>query len=125
MKPLDHRVASRLCKLLELLSSQHDGERAAAGRLADQLLHKVGWSWPQLLRCAVASCGQLADVDDIDEPPSDVQGQARWLLDRFEVLSDRNADFLENMCVWTGPVSDPQRAWLRNLVQRARTGRPA
>lgn len=39
---LDPRSAARLVKLCGMLGSQHDGERAAAGLKADQLVRGLG-----------------------------------------------------------------------------------
>jgi hypothetical protein len=39
----------RLAKVLGLLGSSHDGERANAGRLANQLVKTAGMSWAEFL----------------------------------------------------------------------------
>jgi hypothetical protein len=42
------RFIERLAKLLGMLGSAHDGERAAAGLLAHELIRRHGLSWSDL-----------------------------------------------------------------------------
>ncbi len=61
------RVADRLAKLCGLFGSDHDGERANAARLADQLIREPGLTWPDVIisagvnhnKCRLAGNGQL------------------------------------------------------------------
>jgi hypothetical protein len=46
---LDPAKADRLAKILGLLGSDHDGERAAAGLKADQLLRESGLTWREVI----------------------------------------------------------------------------
>ncbi len=47
--PLNNPDLDRLGKLLGMLGSEHDGERAAAGLKADQLIRDRGTSWSALI----------------------------------------------------------------------------
>jgi hypothetical protein len=47
---LDPRTAERLAQLLGMLGSDHDGEIANAGRMADRLLRSRGLTWPDIIR---------------------------------------------------------------------------
>lgn len=53
-KPHDGRMSAadrdRLVKLLGMLGSHYEGERAAAGLKAEQLRRRLGLSWEQLLK---------------------------------------------------------------------------
>jgi hypothetical protein len=46
---LPESLAHRLVKLCGMLGSAHDGERAAAGLKADQLLRENGLRWPDVI----------------------------------------------------------------------------
>lgn len=46
---------TRLIRILGMLGSDHDGERAAAALAADKLVRGSGWSWSDLLAPARAS----------------------------------------------------------------------
>lgn len=52
MPALDIKTADRLGKVLALLSSDHLGERAAAGARAHALLTGAGMTWPELVGAA-------------------------------------------------------------------------
>jgi hypothetical protein len=46
---LDPQARDKLIKLLKLLGSQHDGERASAGKMAHELLRQLGLSWSEVI----------------------------------------------------------------------------
>jgi hypothetical protein len=46
---LDQAAATRLAKLCGMLGSAHDGERAAAGLKADQLVRELGLTWRDVI----------------------------------------------------------------------------
>ncbi|HEY1301061.1 MAG TPA: hypothetical protein VGF07_11235 [Stellaceae bacterium] len=56
----------RLGKLLGLLGSDHDGEVAAAGRMADALVRGAGLTWPAIVAAPVIldHAATLAEVID-------------------------------------------------------------
>ncbi|MBP0493679.1 hypothetical protein [Roseomonas indoligenes] len=47
--PLQPGDAARLARVLALLGSDHDGERAAAALAAHRLIKRLGLTWPDLL----------------------------------------------------------------------------
>src|SRR5262245_41495149 len=49
MSALDPRSAVRLAKRLGMLGSEHPGERATAGAMADELVRANGLSWQQVI----------------------------------------------------------------------------
>lgn len=51
---LDAFAAERLIKLLGLLGSDAEGERATAGRMADELIRRHGLTWPEVIRIPTA-----------------------------------------------------------------------
>ena len=46
---IDRRAAAKLAKICARFASNHDGERAAAAALANQLLQSMGLTWEQVL----------------------------------------------------------------------------
>jgi hypothetical protein len=49
MTRLDTQSAERLAKLLGMLGSNSDGERANAARMADQLVRGLGLTWGDIV----------------------------------------------------------------------------
>ena len=47
---LTPKVADHLVKLLGMLGSHHDGERAAAGLKAHEFVHQLGLRWTDIIR---------------------------------------------------------------------------
>jgi hypothetical protein len=54
LNKLDYRQRDRLVKLLGMLGSQHDGERANAAKLVEQYRAALGLTWHELIIPAVA-----------------------------------------------------------------------
>ena len=46
---LDQRIAEKLARVLGMLGSAHDGERASAAALADKLIRAQGLTWPEII----------------------------------------------------------------------------
>jgi hypothetical protein len=57
MNPLAPEAVERLCKLLGMLGSVHDGERAAAGRKAHELVQRHGLQWRDIIAPPLAPLG--------------------------------------------------------------------
>lgn len=53
MTGLDSKTADRLGKVLNLLASDHDGERAAAGWQANAIISRAGLTWAALIEAAI------------------------------------------------------------------------
>jgi hypothetical protein len=83
----------RLVKLLGLLGSEHDGEIANAGRMADRFVKNQGLTWDELI-----------------VPARDRAGLWDWRSAAREVLaSELGSDWERNFCWsliarWRGPV---------------------
>jgi hypothetical protein len=54
LNKVDYRQRDRLVKLLGMLGSQHDGERANAAQLVEQHRAALGLTWDELIIPAVA-----------------------------------------------------------------------
>jgi hypothetical protein len=100
MTALDRPSIDRLIKLLGMLGSAHDGERAAAGLKAHQLVTRSGLQWsdvialplpavePHWRTMAMACCRHLDSLNSKER--AFVQAMATWRgawLRRFEDLS--------------------------------------
>jgi hypothetical protein len=59
---LNQNNAERLVKVLNLLSSPYDGERAAAGAAATRILKDLGLSWGEVIRTPSIVPGHGADI---------------------------------------------------------------
>jgi hypothetical protein len=72
MSALDPRMADRLTKLLGMLGSEHDGERAAAAAKAHKLISGLGMTWPDII--APRSPAPTSTDDLIREALTDGEG---------------------------------------------------
>lgn len=73
----------QLAKILELLSSEHDGEALAAARRADAMVKASGEDWAKLLGVEVPK-GSLLDAPP--EPVSQPQRRRSRELTSYEML---------------------------------------
>jgi hypothetical protein len=105
---LDIAARDRLCKLLGMLGSAHDGEIAAAGRKAHEFLKKHGLTWPDVIAAP--------DVTAVAQPET-----PRWramvyaCLAAQALLNDKEREFLHSMLFWRGDPTPKQFAWLTRI----------
>jgi len=113
---LEPATAARLAKILGLLGSDHDGERAAAGLKADQLLRESGLTWRDIIAPPI-----------VPDPPrirswrageNDWQRMARFCHARQGKLSLRDRDFVRTMLYWRGSPTAKQQSWLIDLYMQ-------
>lgn len=108
----------RLAKLLGMLGSEHEGERASAALMADKLVRERGLTWPQVLQPLAQSAGALGSG-------------LPHRRDAFECLavdgiwSEQEADFLLNISRKRREPSPAQAKWLADLLDRARLRKAA
>jgi hypothetical protein len=132
---LSVEIRERLGKLLLMLSSSHDGERAAAAAAIDRALRANGLSWHDLVGAINAP-----------PPPQHKNGGAAWkrsdgptdverdqmlaLLDaideRCTFLSAKSRSFVDTLRKRTRyrpkvHLSSKQWAWLQDLMEKADT----
>ena len=105
---LDPTVADRLAKLLGMLGSDHDGERANAGRMADELIRANGLRWADVLAVAAST-----------KTNSDWQQMADWCRAHHQQFNAKQLGFIQTMLTWRGTPSDKQKQWLIDLFVRA------
>jgi hypothetical protein len=109
--------ADKLVKILGLLGSDHDGEVAAAGRMAHSMLKAMGLTWGDVIKPAAPK----------PEPPQ--RPQRRWrrgvsptdtaalCLQWSEVLTEWETDFLRSM-VGRRRISAKQIVVLERLARK-------
>src|SRR5512132_637740 len=96
-KRLDPNAADRLVKLCGLFSSNADGERATAARMADELVRSNGLTWRDLLA------------------PTSPPDLVRWILKHAEVLNEWEASFVSTL---RGDLSPKQKTKLDQIVEK-------
>ena len=107
----------RLERILGMLGSSHDGERAAAALKANELITNRGVTWADLIASlksagGVPAGGMLPHWSDAQE-----------CLRSSETWSDREADFLRNMTRKRKAPTPAQAEWLADLLARVRLAR--
>lgn len=133
LPPEDHR---KLVGILGRLASDADGERAAAGILATQLISRHGVGWADLLAPAAFSnnpadpkAHRRAMYPDRAGPPvrakptREHQRIALRLLWSATEWSERETEFLSSMTERRDKLTDRQSAWLHDLEGKARRQR--
>jgi hypothetical protein len=137
---------TRLGKLLGLLGSAFDAERAQAAQAADRLVRGSGMSWPDFVRAAErelvankaaeilfaentelrAELDQLrttgtavapwVDIMDLGDPPR----QAQWCLDQYAArrlfLNSFEIHFLTTIAGWRGELRPKQQPIFARII---------
>ena len=90
---LSTEARSKLVKILGLLSSDHDGERAAAGLLATRIIRSAGTDWDQVIQPR-AGC-QKRSPSEYSPPPIERHGPV--CLRHLRRLNQWEQDFVLNL----------------------------
>jgi hypothetical protein len=98
---LNPKAAEHLAKLYGMFGSHHDGERAAAARLADQHVKRLGLSWHEVIR-----------VD------AHWRSMARACHEHLVEFTERERQFIANMTRLRGAPSERRLDWLTVLYER-------
>jgi hypothetical protein len=111
------KVIDRLCKLLGMLGSDHEGERAVAGRLASDLLRANKLTWADVIG-AEPSEVPCFRVRTWHEPRGHREAAAECLA-WPEILTDWETDFLKSISSrWR--LSGRQRHCLVRIIDKCR-----
>lgn len=102
----------RLGKLLGMLGSDHDGERASAALMANKLVLEQGMTWPEILEPLKAACAAARS-------PLPHRRDALACLGHPHLWSEKEAEFLANMSRRFRPPTPAQAQWLADLLGRA------
>lgn len=116
---LDREAIDRLIKLLGMLGSAHDGERAAAGLKAHEFLKRRGLCWADVIRLPIAAPGGLAGKTDFGHAMS-WRTQREFCLRHSERLTAKELRFLGGLRTWRGPLTEKQQAWIDGIHARLR-----
>lgn len=114
---LDSATAGRLAKILGMLGSDHDGERAAAGLKASQIVRGLGLSWSDVI-AAPPLAPPSPRIRSWRSGETDWQRMARFCHDRGRQLRLRDRDFIRSMLYVRGEPSERQQRWLIDLYMQ-------
>ncbi|MFC4293552.1 hypothetical protein ACFO0A_00610 [Novosphingobium tardum] len=119
MSALDAAATARLVKFLGLLGSDHDGERATAGRMADLLVKAHGLTWADVISTRAAvdpfGTGDPCPWRPRSSGPQPVQVTRSHQKEAFNLLGcgfpwdSWKTDFLHSIRHRDGPLSGGQQ----------------
>ncbi len=104
----------KLVKICGMLGSDHDGERASAAKLADDMLRALGLTWDAVIAPKSLQAPKPA------ENPFRAKAEAERMTWRTKAavvatssrVSAWERDFAKDLLDWTGSLSDRQQACL-------------
>jgi hypothetical protein len=118
---IDPNSATRLAKILGMLGSNHDGERASAAAKADAMVRSMGLTWPEVIALPARPAAPPASPRS---SPIVWGRMAMFCYARQAQMNARERQFIASMLVWRGEPSEKQRDWLIDLYSRlSGTGR--
>lgn len=121
---METKDIERLGKLMGLLGSNHDGERAAAALKATQFLETKGMRWSDVIDLLMGGGRERVRVIYESVIP-DHQEMAQYCLDGEFAWRSHEEKFLKQIALQLRNPSDKQMEWLRGLVDRKnRSGTP-
>jgi len=97
------QTANRLAKICGMFGSDHEGERASAALMADNLVKSLGLTW--------------LDVFGAAEQAETLAHKLAFLLDHRELLSDWELSFVRGVSRFKKP-SDRQLELVEQIVAR-------
>ncbi len=123
-------IADRIGPLIGKLGSPHDGEVLSAARALGRQLDNVGLNFNDLAIAVVAEpITRIVYRDRDPDPLSDWSEIADWCAYHPQWLSEKEADFIANMCrTLRRPGTEPtpkQGKWLQNILDRIKEERAA
>ena len=108
MDRLSPDALERLIKLLGMLGSAHDGERAAAGLKADELLRRHGLTWKELI---------LGLAPAAEPPKLGWRDKVVACEAHRHCLNNRERAFVSSLARWRGTPTEKQLAWLDRIYE--------
>jgi hypothetical protein len=96
----------RLIKLLGMLGSAHDGERAAAGLKAHELLRRHGLTWSDILPATPTPPPKIGWRDKLAACTA-----------HAHCLNSREHAFVQSLARWRGTPTEKQLAWLDRIYE--------
>lgn len=121
-RALDPASADRLKKILGLLGSAHDGERAAAGAKAHELIRSLGLTWQEVIVAPPTLPAHYPRIRAWRAGDSDWQRMAQFCHNRQWLLRPKDREFVRTMANWRGEPTERQREWLLDLYAQLHRG---
>jgi hypothetical protein len=106
MQRLAPDALERLIKLLGMLGSAHDGERAAAGLKAHELIRRHGLTWEDILLTTPETPKPLGWRDKLAACEA-----------HQHCLNSRERAFVFSLRRWRGTPTEKQLAWLDRIYE--------
>ena len=131
-RPLPFAVRDKLGKLLPMLSSDNDGERAGAVAAIARVLKKHNRDWHDLaamLGCADHDRPRPYVSDDTAMPAEDLVDLITKIRDTGARFGPRSEDFLDSLLARANRyatvfISPKQHRWLDDLARKATPATP-
>ena len=118
---LDPRSIERLVKLLGMLGSNHDGERAAAALKANALVRDHGLVWSDIIPTPHADRRPNdARAKNQDDQKVDWRIMRDFCAQRSHLLRPREQEFIDHIDSWRGALTPKQRDWLIAIYARVK-----
>jgi hypothetical protein len=109
MQRLAPDALERLIKLLGMLGSAHDGERAAAGLKAHELIRRHGLTWSDVL---------LTTPSPPPPPPKlGWRDKVAACETHRHCLNSRERAFVSSLARWRGTPTEKQLNWLNRIFE--------
>jgi hypothetical protein len=105
---------AKLIKLLGMLGSAHEGERAVAGLKATELLRSLNMTWPDVINPIPH---QLALPDTHKTPPSGIRPELALLRNNLDLLTPWERRFVFDLGRFRR-LSPKQRTVVDKLVRK-------
>ena len=112
--------AARLVKVLNMLGSDHDGEVAAAGRLADRLLRQASLTWGDVIKVE----RQLTQRFPSARPNGYERAIHATLRDGHGIISTWETEFLSSL-IGRKRLTDKQASKLSEIIFKVAQARRA
>ena len=116
-------IASRLTKLLLMLSSDNDGEVLNAARAIGRMLQEHDADWHDLVGILLTLDRPQEETRTYDDENDDID----WHLKRnfclvafSHLLRPRERDFVRSLGHWRGRLTSKQSDWLNAIYARLR-----
>jgi hypothetical protein len=115
--PIPPDLANRLAKVLGMLGSDHDGEIAAAGRRANQMVRSAGLTWSEVISPTTPASNASHTPRRRWRRPVSASDSAALCLQWPEVLTDWETDFCRSL-VGRQRISPRQSEVLARIVRK-------
>jgi len=124
---LNEADRTRLIRLLGMLGSDFDGERANAGAMANRLVRERGLTWDKVIPFQVNGAQQQQHTHQPPPPPPPLRSWSDVISDcraHPNYITQWEEEFLDSMANWYGRPTDRQRAVLCRIAKKLKIELP-